>query len=274
MEKTRFIPPGIVQPEIRTLLSSEIEESFKKGISKYGDKARKNLEVLLGGDLARSNCFTPVELIKHLPKKMRLSTMADLGAAIDQKPGFFEKYSSDLGLVLVTAGDSHEPNNYLAENLAKQLYRRKMPLKEGVPMIIPFSSLVLEESDDSTYGLSYKLRRGLKLGKDIIVAPQITNNYLFNYFDEVGIPIESSRGKKPFSGTRREGLARYRLHRCGDVSANIYDLSDVLESSNAVVVVDEDPKETEEKIPVYSEVSDNIKVVKDCLTELGEKFVR
>jgi hypothetical protein len=90
------------------------------------------------------------------PNQTRPSTREDLEEAISQDSKFLKGKYTDFGLALITAGDTHTPNDYLAKTLAKQLKDREIKLGKG--KLIYFSALAKREDSDSAYGLVLDLR--------------------------------------------------------------------------------------------------------------------
>ena len=213
MIKMRLTPRETDIPEIATL-DSKLLEAYKKRIVSYNEKARKALDIFSDkkGDLVGSNCFAPIILREFFPKGTRLATMADLGRATEINPDFLKGFYSDTGLVLKTVGDSYKQNDILAKQLAHELRKRGMSLREGtqIPKIIYFDALDLEESQDSEYGLIYVLNEKAESGKNIIDAPELFKEFRFETMDENGIPVEDKNGNRDFC-TRKEGLSRFGL---------------------------------------------------------------
>ncbi|MEK6855072.1 MAG: hypothetical protein AABX73_02515 [Nanoarchaeota archaeon] len=94
---------------------------------------------------------------KILPKSRRLATRDDLEKAItfDEEGTFLSGNYVEFGIALLTAGDSHIPNNELAKKLAEQLDARDIALEDGV--LIPISALTNKDDENESYGLTLEL---------------------------------------------------------------------------------------------------------------------
>jgi len=234
MESVILTPRELIFPEATTL-NSQILEAYREKIKSYSERARNSLNIFSdrNGDLAGSNCFAPIILRDLFPKNSRLATMADLGRATEINPNFIYGLFSDTGLTLRTAGDSYQKNDLLAKNLAGQLKKRKITLKH--PKVIYFDALDLEESEDSAYGLVYKLNKRAKLGENIIDASELTENFTFRRINERGIPIRDTEGNRT-SYTRKEGLSRFYLDGDSDAYSDDWGLAGSGDDGRVVVV--------------------------------------
>src|SRR3989338_7821296 len=175
-DQIELTPRNLVFPVAR-ILDSKILDVYKEAINSYGEKAQSSLNVLQdrNGNLAGSNCFAQIILRKLLPRSSRLATMTDLGLATELSSDFLKGFYSDTGLILRTEGDSYEPNDFLAKDLAKQLKERRITLEH--PKVISFDALDLKKNEESAYGLSYKLSESAELGRNIIDAPKLTRDF-------------------------------------------------------------------------------------------------
>ena len=236
INQVKLTPRNSVFPVAR-ILNSKVLESYQEAIKSYGEKARESLDIFrdINGYLAGSNCFAPIVLRNLLPKNSRLATMADLGLATEINPDFLRGFYSDTGLTLRTERDSYKPYNFLANDLAKQLKKRGMPLKEGMPKVIYFDALDLRENTDSHCGLVYELNEKAKLGENIIDAPELTRNFRFKTIDERGIPIEDNDGSRIlYAGDG--GVSRFYLGRSSDLDSGSRGLADSGGDGRVVVV--------------------------------------
>lgn len=235
MKSVTLIPRDLTFP-VETSIDSGILESYDERIRSYGERARESLDIFLYGEdvLAGSNCFASIILRNLLPENLRLATMADLGLATEINPDFLSGFYSDTGLILRTAGDSYQSNDLLAKNLANQLKKRNITLEH--PKVIYFDALNLEESQDSDYGLVYKLNERAKLGENIFDAPELTEDFSFRTMDERGIPIKDIEGNRQ-SYVREKGLSGFCLLRDSYVySGNL--LLAISDDDGRVVFVD------------------------------------
>ncbi len=112
----------------------------------------------------------------------------------------------DSALVLRSEG---EPNSYLAGNLLRQLKMRNPKVK--LPVMIPLNGFDLERNQDSSSGLSFKLRDDA----DIIYAPILNlKDGRFNSQDVdvlAGLPIKLCNEGERYFYTRNSGLSRLCL---------------------------------------------------------------
>lgn len=237
MERVILIPKEML-PEAYTL-DSEILGAYREKIKHYGRIAFDSLNIFKDkkGDLSESNCFAPLKLREVLPEGVRLATMADLGRATKINPDFLKGFESDTGLVLRTAGDSHEENNLLAKDLAKQLKKREITLAS--PKIIYFDALDLKSDLNSDYGLAYELNEKAEFGVNIIDAPELINSTRFKTINEKGIPIKDDNGNRILY-TRQDGLSWFCLDGNSCVSSNFWLLNASSSNSRVVVVGGDD----------------------------------
>ena len=223
MEKMMLTPRNLGFPEISTL-DSKILEVYKEAIGSYKGRALDSLNILKkkGGEVTGSNCFAPLILREVLPEDTRLATMADLGRTTEINPNFFQGVYSDTGLVLRTAADSYNNNDFLAKDLAKQFKRRGIKL--DAPKIIYFDALDLKEDKNSFYGLAYELNEKAKLEENIIDAPELVLNFQFKTMNEKGIPIKDEKENRTLY-TRKDGLSRFGLNGNSVVDSDYWDLA-------------------------------------------------
>ena len=236
MHKVTLIPRGMVFP-VATPLDSKVLPEYKERIKSYNELARKSLDIFSDkkGILIGSNCFAPLVLREFLPKDLRLATMYDLEKLGRENPDFLRGFYIDTGLVLRTPGDSYRPNDLLAKNLAEQLKHKGITLE--TPKIIYFDALDLDENLESEYGLVYKLNGRANLGKNIIDAPELTNDFMFMTINEKGIPIKDENGSRRIY-TISEGLSRFSLYwyRYSNVNSYDRDLADSYDNGQVVVL--------------------------------------
>lgn len=149
------IPKEFEEAEI---VDDAVLEKYTLSLLPFNDKAKKVLGRFnsLNGGLTGSGTFMNVHLLNSgvLPEKTRrLAERSDIEKALafDKEQAFLRGNYTDVGVALRTAGDSYEPNRASAERLASQLNKKGIELGSG--LLIPFSALTNEESQDSSYGL-------------------------------------------------------------------------------------------------------------------------
>ena len=169
--------PLIEVPEVVPSLSflegdgaDEFLTHYNKGAdTQYGDAAR-NVKVLQNenGMIVGSNPLAAIYArntarIFGWSPDIRLATQADLERALKAGVSLNGTYE-DTGLVLRTAGDTHEPNDYVAKNLAEQVRARDPKLgKLKVPVVISLNGLDLKRDSNSHYGLAFVLHDDAQL---------------------------------------------------------------------------------------------------------------
>ena len=234
MQRITLIPRGMVFPVVTTLDSKVLPE-YNERIKSFNEKARESLDIFSDkkGILIGSNCFAPLVLREFLPKDLRLATMYDLEKLGRENPDFLRGFYIETGLVLRTPGDSYKENDLLAKNLAEQLKHKGITLEN--PKIIYFDALDLEENKDSAYGLVYKLNERANLGKNIIDASELTNDFMFKTINEKGIPVKDENGNRNLY-TREDGLSRFVLDRDSDVLSYDRYLADSDDDGQVVVI--------------------------------------
>src|SRR3989344_5817350 len=234
MQKVTLIPRGMVFP-VATPVDSKVLPEYNERIKSYNEKARKSLDIFSDrkGEMAGSNCFAPIILRDLFPESSRLATMYDLERVTEVNPDALKGFYIDTGLVLRTEGDSYKENVFLAKNLAEQLKHRGITLEN--PKVIYFDALDLEENPESAYGLVYKLNERANLGKNIIDASELTNDFMFKTINEKGIPVKDENGNRNLY-TREDGLSRFVLDRDSDVLSYDRYLADSDDDGQVVVI--------------------------------------
>ena len=239
-----LVPRTKVFP-VAMILDSKVLEAYKEAIKSY-DECGSSLDIFQDKNrvLAGSNCFAPIILRDLLPRSSRLATMTDLGLATELNPNFLKGFYSDTGLILRTEGDSHEPNDFLAKDLAKQLKERGITLEH--PKVIYFDALNLKKNKKSTYGLSYKLSESAELGRNIIDAPELMQDFRFKTINDSGIPLRDDSKSRQFYA-KKDGLSGFCLYCDSDLVSYVGGLA-VSYDVGRVVVID-----AEGVVPNFSE---------------------
>ena len=185
-----------------------LEEFNARAEELYGDAGEK-VKVLNynGNTLTGSNPFAVVHVNRVMrPQGILTATPADLEAFRSNLRGTYK----DSALVLRSAGDSYEPNDYIARHLSEQL-RGSLKRQIGkVPIVIPLVGLNLVRDAKSSYGLSFRLRDGAQPYKAPILAE---SNSTFRSEDvnaKTGLPTKLGNGDRTLY-TRQEGLSRLYL---------------------------------------------------------------
>jgi len=163
------------------------------------------------GVVQGSNPFYVVAVNEVLRQEgLRTATQADLEKAI--RLGVLDLNSyEDSALVLRSEGDSYQPNDHLSRSLHKQVKARDPKAK--YPVMIPLNGLELQADQDSSYGLSFKLRED----SEIIYAPILTKdgNFTMRDIDEkTGLPSKLINSECLEISTKQDGLSRL-IWGCG-----------------------------------------------------------
>ena len=204
-QRIKLVPETFKFPELYKLSGKEAEERLKeysKKIKHYDKRARGILDIfsLRNNELCGSNPFANVLLASE-----DIALPSELEQAVRINPDYFSNTYEDIALILRTAGDSYQDNDYVAKHLAEQLKKRKVKL----PARISLRGLSLKKDNNSAYGLVFKLEENT----EILHVPDFThrnNGKRFFKTDERGIPIFEKEGDRYFH-TRKDGLSRLYL---------------------------------------------------------------
>lgn len=209
MSGVKLIPRIIREadyPIVDFLNNPEIVEQYKENIQKYGDKARKALDIFTSEGKG-SNPFAVAEMGKYV----RLALPSELEQAVRENPDFFKGRYEEPALVLRTNGDSCKSNDYLAKNLFRQVKKRtgNVPTPEN-PARISLKGTKVKKNDRSDYGLSFLLTDE----SEILFVPEFAyenNQKTFSITDERGVPIFDNDGDRTFYA-RKDGLSTLSLN--------------------------------------------------------------
>ncbi|MBI2109926.1 hypothetical protein HYT58_02005, partial [Candidatus Woesearchaeota archaeon] len=161
---------------------------------KYGNANPLSVTKYEDGVMTGSNPFVCVLANEVLREDgLWTATLADSARIVRTNPEHLpirDRHYVDPTLVLRTKGDSYNPNNLLAKNLARQVKARGFKL----PVMVNLRDLDLEPSGDSPYGLLFKLRDGAQLIHD----KRLNTAGRFDEQDELGLPIFNQDGKRGF----------------------------------------------------------------------------
>jgi hypothetical protein len=170
--------------ESASVLDDSVLEGHNESIQKYGPTLRAALGNYSSsnGALTGSNPFMQVHLSDSslLPGDARFAKRGELETARSRSKGFLKGAYTDLGLALVTAGDSHIPNDLPAKVLAEQLKQRGINLGKG--RLMPLTVLSLQEDGNSNYGAVFVLND--KASKDNILD---LNDFKWDYLRGEGL---------------------------------------------------------------------------------------
>ncbi|MBS3066388.1 hypothetical protein J4205_01070 [Candidatus Pacearchaeota archaeon] len=204
-------------------LSSEEQTKYDEAVKEFNsEKARKTLAVSQKGS--------------NLPKVILLNNLGIRTANTSQlyniwyaNSGFLSgTYEDVASVVLRSNGDSHNPNDLLAKELAKSIDR-------SFEHSYVLTGLKLKEDDNSQYGLILVPGKNFEYFK----APELdhlNNQKKFSRVDERGIPIFEDNGSKTLY-TRQDGLSRFFIYGYSYLFSYNWLLSDS-DSDGRVVVVD------------------------------------
>jgi hypothetical protein len=144
-QEVKLIPREIREADfpIARFLSEEEQTRYEQVIQEYSGKAREVLDIKRKG----SNLFKILFLNQI---GIRTATLPELESALENGLDLAGTYQDAREVVLRSAGDSYEPNDYLAKDLAGQ-----MALKHfKVPFVV--IGLEIKPDENSFYGLSFK----------------------------------------------------------------------------------------------------------------------
>ncbi len=210
-----------------------IYEAYQEALSEYNDRARQTLDVFkLEEDLMTGSSIFAILKLSELLDEARTATSADLAQIVNTNPDYLRRtYEDTTNVVLRSAGDFYEPNDYLAKDLAKQIRKREFK----VPIMI--SGLTTQEDEQSSYGLRFELTDKT----EVIDAPQLShenNGRRFSRTDEMGMPIFDENGQITLH-TREDGLSRLGIHWVLGLHSYWYILADSAPNGRVVVVSSE-----------------------------------
>jgi len=230
--KIQLVTENAVYPELSFLDSEARLNDYKEKIAKYGEKARKTLDVFrfANGVVKGSNPFADVELASA-----DIAMPLQLEHAVRLNPNFFRSSYEDAGLVLKTNGDSYKENDYIAKNLFRQVQKRtgKKPAPE-CPARISLRGLRLKENDNSAYGLVFLIGDET----EIVYIPEfagLNHGKKFLRTNKKGVPIFDEAGNRTLY-TRQEGLSGLCLYGDLSLDSNNEYLADSSGSGRVVLV--------------------------------------
>ena len=205
-----LVPRNLVLPTARFLTEAE-QEAYQDAINQYSSRAREVLDIPRKG----SNIFKVCLLNQTvLPEGIRTATLSDLGQIVETDKDYLRGVYVDApAVVLRSAGDYYQPNDFLAKDLAKQIKRKTFPN----PVIV--TGLKVEKSKDSAYGLRFRKTNQTEV-VDASELHNLNDGRRFTKTDERGLPIFDENGSRVLY-TRNNGLSRLYLswgsglHSCG-----------------------------------------------------------
>ncbi len=262
MEEIKLIPRKIREAVekyslgARHLLEQEQQVYEEKCKQFKSEKARKTLNISRNG----SNLFKVLFLNQI---GIRTATLPELDLIVDENDSFLRGHYEDApSVVLRSAGDSYQPNDYLAKSLAKLIKKRKF----NHPIVI--NGLTIVEDDDSAYGLSFKLTDK----SNFFETPELShvnNQTKFFKLDERGIPVFDKEGNRTLY-TKESGLSRLLLSRDLDLYSDWNYLA-YSDSNGRVVVVSGEA--TSQKI--LNEYTNKLKQERDRqITETKDRYLK
>ncbi len=180
-----FMAPKEDMPKIGFLggeQGKEINEAIKKDYKGFGNLGqgyyREKDKIVWNV----SNPFYTVAVQDRLPQGVRVATQSDLEKALKLDSLNLSDICATTSLVLRS---EEEPNSYLARDLMNQIKTRENRKLE-LPVMIPLCGLSLKKDDESSYGLSFKLKEDA----EIIPAPIldiISQDWINHYEKEIRV---------------------------------------------------------------------------------------
>ncbi len=128
---------------VARFLSEEEQAKYEEACKQYSGKAREVLNIGRNG----SNLFK-VLLLNQIG--IRTASLGELESALENGLALQDQYEDAPAIVLRSASDSYEPNDYLAKTLSAEIRVKKVT----APLVITGLELVLDKN--SKYGLSFK----------------------------------------------------------------------------------------------------------------------
>ncbi|MBS3149574.1 hypothetical protein J4455_02660 [Candidatus Woesearchaeota archaeon] len=226
------VPKAIPQVDfLRGDLGREVDQEVRSRHPNLPNISNINYqnEVIQG-----SNPFYVVAVNEVLRQEgLRTATQANLEKTLKLGVLDLKGHYEDSSLVLRSEADSYQPNDHLSRSLHKQVKARNAKIE--YPVIIPLNGLELQADQDSSYGLSFRLREDA----EVIYAQILVKDGSFRSEDineETGLPrkLESDGNRHLY--TRQDGLSGLFLSRNLDLYSYRY-LLDVSDSDGRVVVV-------------------------------------
>ncbi|MEK6830703.1 MAG: hypothetical protein AABX77_01620, partial [Nanoarchaeota archaeon] len=217
-------------PEVY-FLTDEQQGIYEQEIKNFSGKAYESLNIPKKG----SNLFKVLYLNEIGIKTAGLS---NLELALENGMDLKGTYEDTPSVVLRSAGDSYEPNDYLAKLLAKELKKRNKKTSFKHPLILnglkleedinSFYGLVLVPNEDFSYFEAHELDHGNNLKK-------------FSKLDERGMPVFDEKGQRTLY-TRNDGLSGLCLYDVLDLDAYDAHLANSYAHGRVVVVSPEGAK--------------------------------
>lgn len=205
-----------------------LEEYKGRAKADYGNNPALGVLSLKDGVVLGSNPYAVVlvnQILRGAGRTERTATPADLGQIIDSGECALDLRGTyeDAALVLYSTEGA---NQYLAENLFKQIGRPKLPL------VIPLKDLDLIKDDSPNLGFHVLDDEG------IVYAPQLTaenNRRRFTQTDQNGLPIFDENGAKT-AYTASDGLRGFFRGRNLYLGASNVVLSCSYEAGRVIIV--------------------------------------
>jgi hypothetical protein len=235
-------------PGAEEFFSEYHSHAQKKFGDNYGGHVHKNeyLDLKFNGTFVTgSNPFSVVlanEILR--PHGIRTATPRDIETIIESESLALHKGHIDTALVLREkrpyCGEfGRSDQDSLAESLGRQLDERGIYYGEESPIVLPLTSLRLEATPYTMYGLGFLLRREIQLYPGTQLTKE-NNGKEFSRVDKHGLPI-FEKGHGRYYGARSDHLLSGM--QISDNNRNIVE-DDIWESDNCehglIVLVSED----------------------------------
>lgn len=261
-ESVKLIPREIREasfPTARFLLEEE-QARYEEAYKSFSGKAADSLRIGRNG----STLFKVLFLNQI---GIRTASLGELEFSLENGLDLQGHYEDAPVVVLRSASDSYEPNNYLANSLAKNLEIKKFK----APLVV--SGLEVVADNESQYGLSFK-----KTDKtEVFEAPDLSHKNNQRRFSRVNpdYSVEFNDKASRTLYTRDNGLSGLCLGRGLGLGSRVERLEDS-DSYGRVVVIDS-AEGTQKNIQKYisqlqkakSEIEDyNQRVVNEAISKL------
>ncbi|MDD5133356.1 MAG: hypothetical protein PHD81_01455 [Candidatus Nanoarchaeia archaeon] len=262
-ESVQLIPRELkeLQFPVARFLTLEEQAKYEEACKSFGEKARNTLNV----DLKGSNLFKVI-LLNQIG--IKTATLPELDLIVENNSKFLEgTYEDAPSVVLRSAGDSYNHNDYVAKGLAKLIHQKKFPHS------VIIEGLKLKEDDNSSYNLSFVEGENFK----VIKAPDFDHKNNQRKFKKINpdYTIEFDRNGTRTLYTRDNGVSGLCFNRGLDLGSNDDGLADSNGDGRVVVVSGEATQNLDKyvselqkhKVEQDKKLASKYKVAQDILDE-------
>ena len=255
---TQIIPKEIQFPEADCLQGDFGKYVHNEVISEYGsDNSFVTTKIIYDDEAQVVKGSKPGYIVaaNKIIRNQGLTTVtqADLENILENKILDLKGFYEDTALVLRS---KQNPNQYLANHLAKQVEHRKGKNFRS-PVMISLCDLDLVKDNNSPYKLSFKLRES----SNIIYTPILNKSGNFSSKDiikKTGLPKKTGKQGDRTLYTRDSGLSRLYLGRDLGLGSNWGGLAGS-DAGGRVVVLNKNSEAGSQKILGYEEETNKLR---------------